>query len=415
MTGLLGGILMAALAGAQAAPLTLDQAIAEALRAEPGLQAARAQIDVARAERHQAELRPNPAASFDQREQIGGMDRQTSIGVMLPLDLYGRGPRIDSAGFASDRTKAMVSDRERLLAAAVRDRYGDVLAASRRLAVVDGVVAAARQTLDLLSNRVREGAAPTLDRDLALVELRRLEGERALQAGRVDVASRNLDIVLGRPADAPVVLADSLEQLASDSVSENTPPAGDRADVQAATADLAAMRAQTSLAEQADKPTFTVVGGYMRMESGFPLRGVTAAGMLAPIQMTGHNVVVGVTVSLPLVDHGQAAVAAAKAREAAAAAALAERRLAASGEVAAAEARLAAARASLLAYGDDTRALARRNVDVMRETYVLGRATLLDVLTEQRRFLDFEGGYVAALAEAAAAVTELQRAKGALK
>ena len=394
--------------------LTLDQAIAEALKAEPGLQAARAEIDISRGDRRQAELRPNPEVSVEQREQAGGMDRQTTIEAMLPLDLFRRAPRIAGAGREVDRSEATVRDRERLLAAAVRERYGDVLVATRQVEVIDAVVAAAQQTLDVIAGRVREGAAPPLDRDLALVELRRLQGERALAAGRVEAARSTLDVVLGRSPAAPLALADSLERLAGNS-RVDAAPGPERGDVQAAVADLAVARAQTSLAMQSARPELTLVGGYMRMTSGFPLSGVTSAGALAPIEMTGHNFAVGIRMSLPVFDRGQGAVAAAKARETAASDTLAARRLAADGEIATARARLTAAQAAVAAYAGDTGALARRNLDVVRETYTLGRGTLLDVLTEQRRYLDFESGYIAALAEAFAATTDLQRAKGAIQ
>jgi cobalt-zinc-cadmium efflux system outer membrane protein len=294
----------------------------------------------------------------------------------------------------------------------VRERYGEALVAARRLEVMDAVVAAARQTLDVLSNRVREGAAPPLERDLALVDVRRLEGERALEAGRAATARSNLNVLLGRAPQTPVTLADSLERLAA------VPPGGeaagtvDRADVQAAAADVELAHAQANLAGQGSKPEINVFGGYMRMNAMFPQSGFGPTGAIEPIHGIFHNVAIGVKVSLPLFDKGQGTLAAAKAREAAAASALAERRLAAAGEATAAEARLSAARQALGSFADDTRALARRNVDVVRETYTLGRATLLDVLNEQRRYLDFEGAYTSALAEAYAAVTDLQRAKG---
>jgi cobalt-zinc-cadmium efflux system outer membrane protein len=406
--------LLLAASGAAAQGLTLDQASAEALRAEPGLRAARAEADVARGERRQAELRPNPDVSIEQREQAGGMDRQTTIEAMVPLDIFRRAPRIERAGILVDRADALARDRERLLAATVRERYGDALTAARRLEVMTAVVAAAQQTVDVLASRVREGAAPPIDRDVALVELRRLEGERALEAGRGDAARSRLNVILGRAPNAPLTLADSLDRLAATEVPDSAPP-GERADVRAAVAEVDAARAETALAAQMAKPEVSLVGGYMRMTSAFPLSGVTAAGSLAPIQMTGHNFTVGVRMSLPVFDRGQGSVAAATAREAAAAATLAERRLAADGELAEARARLAAARAAVAVYAEDTRALARRNVDVVRETYALGRGTLLDVLAEQRRYLDFEAGYIAALADAYNAATDLQRAKGALQ
>jgi cobalt-zinc-cadmium efflux system outer membrane protein len=277
------------------------------------------------------------------------------------------------------------------------------------------VVAAARRTFDLLANRVAEGAAAPLERDLALVELRRLEGERALESGRRAVALSNLNILLGRAPGSSLTLADSLEHLATVPVAGGDVPTPDRADVQAAAADLAVARAGTRLAQQDGKPEISLFGSYMRMDAGFPQSGVNMSGSLEPIHGIFHNVALGVKVSLPVFDRGKGNAAAATARETMASHVLDGRRLVAAGEVASAAERLTAARQALTSYDDETRALARRNVDVVRETYSLGRATLLDVLTEQRRYLDFEAAYIGALAEAFAATTDLQRAKGALK
>jgi len=60
MTSLLLNVLVTGLLAQLPAPraLTLDQAIAEALRAEPGLAAARAERDAARADTQQAARRP---------------------------------------------------------------------------------------------------------------------------------------------------------------------------------------------------------------------------------------------------------------------------------------------------------------------------------------------------------------------
>jgi outer membrane protein TolC len=43
--------------------------------------------------------------------------------------------------------------------------------------------------------------------------------------------------------------------------------------------------------------------------------------------------------------------------------------------------------------------LARHNLDVLQQTYQLGRASLSDVLAERRRFLDLETTYTAVLAD----------------
>ena len=56
-----------------------------------------------------------------------------------------------------------------------------------------------------------------------------------------------------------------------------------------------------------------------------------------------------------------------------------------------------------------------RNLDVVRETYELGRSTLTDVLAEQRRYLEIEMGYTDALRAAFDARTALKQARGDVK
>jgi hypothetical protein len=63
-------------------------------------------------------------------------------------------------------------------------------------------------------------------------------------------------------------------------------------------------------------------------------------------------------------------------------------------------------------YDTSTHDLARRNLDVVRQTFELGRATVYDVLAEQRRYLEFEQAYTAALLEAWEAHADLRRAVG---
>jgi cobalt-zinc-cadmium efflux system outer membrane protein len=396
--------------------LTLEQAIAEGLRGEPALRAARLEIDAAKGERQQAALRPNPAVSFEQREQVGGMDRQTSVGVDLPLDLFRRGPRMDAAARTIDATEAMVRDRERLLAGSIRERYGDVVASARRLEVIGAVLDASRTTYDLLRNRAAEGAAPPLDRDVALVDLRRLESERELAAGRVLTALTTLKQLLGRPPNAELTLREPLDVLVGGTgASARDEAAPERADIREAAANVAAAQARSRQAVQERKPEVSLFAGYMRMDQGFAQRGLGPTGLLEPIQGVFHNASGGVRVSVPVFNRAQGAIAAAQAREKAASATLTARQLAAATELAIATARVDAARRALATYSGETRALAQRNADVVRETYTLGRATLFDVLNEQRRFLEFEAAYTEALAEMFSAQTALRLAMGEIQ
>jgi cobalt-zinc-cadmium efflux system outer membrane protein len=119
-------------------------------------------------------------------------------------------------------------------------------------------------------------------------------------------------------------------------------------------------------------------------------------------------------VMLPLWNRNQGAVAAARGERAAAAARLDAARLTARAEVATAETQAAQALHALGLVSDSV-VLARKNLDVIRQTHDLGRGTLQDVLTGQRRYLDVEREYTAALRDAFEARTSLEFARGAMK
>jgi outer membrane protein TolC len=123
-------------------------------------------------------------------------------------------------------------------------------------------------------------------------------------------------------------------------------------------------------------------------------------------------VAAGAAVTVPLRDRNQGSVAAAHAQRAGASAQLEAARLTAQAEVAAARVRDEHARQAVAVYTSDTRALARQNLNVVSQTYELGRATVFDVLTEQRRYLDVERAFTTALREAYEARQALRRALG---
>ena len=79
------------------AGLGLDTAIARALEREPSLRAVRSDIEAARGLQQQADLHPNPTLTFERRDEPGGTDNLTSIGIEWPLDLSRRGGRVQTA------------------------------------------------------------------------------------------------------------------------------------------------------------------------------------------------------------------------------------------------------------------------------------------------------------------------------
>ena len=59
-------------------------------------------------------------------------------------------------------------------------------------------------------------------------------------------------------------------------------------------------------------------------------------------------------------------------------------------------------------------AVARQNLEVVRKTYELGRVSLLDLIAEQRRYIDIETGYTEALKQTYDAVVEIERTVGTM-
>jgi cobalt-zinc-cadmium efflux system outer membrane protein len=84
-------------------------------------------------------------------------------------------------------------------------------------------------------------------------------------------------------------------------------------------------------------------------------------------------------------------------------------------EVTAAFAQYEAVQRALDIYTQGVREVARQNLEVVRQTYTLGRATLLDVIAEQRRYIDVETGYTETLKQAYDTVVDIERAVGTLE
>ena len=396
--------------------LTLPDAIGRALEHEPAIRAARTETDVARGMRLQAALRPNPTASFMQQEEPTGTDSQTKIEVQWPLDLFRKPGRVTVAEREIEATERAVADRERLLAADVRMKYGEVAAALRELAVSDDVVAATVRQSALVRARVEQGSTPPLERNMVDVEVRRLEAERILQAGKVEVALVALKRLIGVSADERFQVRDTLESLVQTDVAVPLPSAapavGTRPDVQEAEARLRLAEARIDRARRDGRVDVSLFGMYMRMDAGFPQQGVDSKGDLERVRGVFHYVSGGAMVTVPVRNRNQGEIASAQAVRVGAEATLAAVQLTARAEVAGAKARDDYARRAIAVYAEGARTLARQNLDVVTQTYELGRATVFDVLTEQRRYLDLERAYTAALREALEARTALRRALG---
>src|SRR5437867_11192985 len=218
--GTLALLVVAALAAAgiaQAQPgaaVTVHELVARALTDSPDPRAARAEIDAAVGRLQQAGLRPNPMLELGGQKAVSP-DNNLTIGLSVPLDLNGRKEgRVGVAERELQMKRAQVRDRERRLAADVRMKAGELLAARRGLAVTDDLLSVNRDALRLVQNRVRQGATPELEENLMLVEVNRLDATRQMLASRGEIASLQLNALAGMAPDAPLALRGDLASAA---------------------------------------------------------------------------------------------------------------------------------------------------------------------------------------------------------
>ena len=409
----------ASVAAAQAAPprtlVTADDVVARALKEHPELAAARAEVEAARARLQQAGLRPNPMLDLAGQQNVAGPDNSVSVGVTVPLDLNGRKEgRLAVAEREVELKGAQLADRERRLRAEIRLKAGEALAARRNLAVARELLDVNRQGLGLIEERVRRGATPLLEGSLLLVEVNRLDAAQQLLESRVEVLQLQLKALAGLPPDEPLDVGGALEAAAvrMDRGSGLTRATAGRPDIRAARAEAAMARARIQKEEAEGRWDASVTVGYQRQETGFGLSGITDRGGTRPIQDTFHMVGGGLTITLPVRNRNEGNIKAAQAETRAA-----DRRrelleLVARQEVASAYTQYEAARRSLETYGRGVRDLARQNLDTVRQSHGLGRSSLLDVIAEQRRFIEVEHGYTEVLKQVYDAAVEIERAIG---
>jgi cobalt-zinc-cadmium efflux system outer membrane protein len=349
------------------------------------------------------------------QDSVTGPDNNITASLTLPLDLGGRkAGRVGVAGRELEQKRTQVADRERQLRAEVRMKAGELLAAQRNLGITEELLQVNQKALDLVRQQVARGAVPALEENLLRVEVNRLAASRRLLESQVAVLTLQLKTLVGLGPEAPLVLRGELR------------PMPLRFDLQeglaralAARSDLRMARAEGAMAEamilkERAEGRFdaSINIGYMRQNFGYDLMGLTERGETQPIQDTFHYVGGGVTIMLPLRNRNQGNVAAAMAEATAAERRLAVIALTIRQEVTAAFTQYEAAQRALEISTQGVREVARQNLEVVRQSYELGRASLLDLIAEQRRYIEVELSYTESLKQAYDAVVDIERAVG---
>ena len=410
---LLAAFLLGTVAVAAQAQTTADDLVKLALERNGELQAARQMIAEVRGRLRQAGLKANPMLETSGTQSVNSPDNYLMLGMELPLELKGRRrARVDVAAKEIEVREAEVKDFERKLASDVRMKFSTMIAAQRNLRLTDDLLKLTRDLLRVVNARVQEGKSAPLEANLLAVELSRIEAMRIGADSQVEVAMLDLKKTIGVNPDEPLPLS-------GDFVTERQFSARGELILQALKnrPDLVAARAAEMLAaaqlEQArtegrvDASIFT---NYQRMNLGYDVNGLNEAGALVPVTGVFHMLTFGVRLQLPTRNKNQGNIEAAVAAVDTARLRREFAEMVARNEVASAYVRFERAGSAITVYRENVLKQAQKNLEVIRMAYEFGQKTVLDYISEQRRFVELETGFTSLLKEAFDALIEIERA-----
>lgn len=376
--------------------LTLDEALERAQANNPVLAAAGWSVDIARGEREQAALLPNPELSWEVEDSRSDT-RTTTVQITQPIELGGkRGARTELANRGIDAAGLELERARNALRAEVIQAFHGSLQAQMRVALAEQSQALANRGVVIAEGRVRAGKVSPTELTRAQVqlaevglELRRANQERAS-------AQVQLQVALGGDASAAV-------QPTGDAAELPDMPAAGR--LMRALPGSAELRLAQRLIDQQD------AAFALEKSRRIPDLNISLGSQYSAEDRERVNVV-GLSMPIPLFDRNQGNVLAAarRADQARDQRNAAELRL--RGAVQEALGQWQAASAEVEAFRSTLLPAASRAVDSTARGFEMGKFAYLDVLDAQRTLIQARTGYVQALASATAAWVSLERIYG---
>ena len=396
-------------AGAQAAGLTLDQAIRAAVRDNKDLQAARQVVEIAQARLLQAGLPPNPSLELGMRNDLlfGNHGEYTASAAFTQrFPITGRIARQkDVARVDVALATTEVEQAERKLAGEVAGRFYRVLVLDHQIRLRDRLIRTDQKLVKVTRNRFRVAEVSELDVNTARLELQRLMQERTLLESQRALQQARLAQLLGIPVGQPLEVDDRLPSLVPlPSLAEEQDRAlALRPDLRAALLGVDRARAELALAKAERWGDWTVSVG---LEQG---RRVIEG---APPQSSDRALGVSLSIPLPLLNKNQGRVAEAIAADTQADARIEALKFNIGSEVASVYAEAQRLQAAVRQYQDGMLALSDRNVRLAQQGYNMGQASIQTVVQAQRQQSDLYIAYQNALGQYLQAIVALHNAVG---
>ncbi|HUF03577.1 MAG TPA: TolC family protein [Aridibacter sp.] len=367
-----------------------DEAVRIALASNDELAAMKLETESSSRMVGQAEQRARPSVGFESRQQVGGSRNRSMVVGTIPLELGGRrSSRTALAERMAALDRALYEEKERMLAAEVRTKFGRALAKALKLKLTEDTLLFVIESYELVKANVSEGETAPLEENMLLVEVNRLRSMREKDEGAVRIALLELKNLMGIGPEGPLVLKGNFDGLV-----EPLPPLrvatevalSRRPDLEALRAAIEVGRAKIDQYESDSGIDAALNLGYERMTDDFFRGG-------------DHMVIFGVRITLPYGNRNRDAIEASVLDRQAAEQRLEFGELVVRREVASAFARYEYAVKALEIFRVGVASEAFRNLEVVRQTYEFGSVSLIDYLSEQGRYLDYQAGLIDAQLE----------------
>ena len=385
-------------------PLTVDEAVRQAVKNNPRLSAAVLDVSASQSGVRSARALANPSLVF-----APGLTSSSGSGdeVLLSQPLELNGTRSARGGVANAQlrvTQAEAVVELRGLVSATKFAYYQ-LEQARELQALALEVLKNAQELDRVTRLLVEGGRrPGIDLAQTGIEVGRSQQQVTIADSNVTSAVAALNTLLGRPADTAVGPLSALSP-SSDSIDESAlvrQALRARAEIASATATRDTFLQEARLARAEGRPDLAP-----QIRFGSLVRGVPAAD-------SGNGFGIGLSVNLPIFDYGSRRN---RIRQAETSARAQSDRIIATQnlvqqEVIQAIARLRAAQRVAQSYQSGILDQSRRLLEGSRRAFQEGAAgtSILTILEAQRTYSAVQTDYINALATQAQSRAELERA-----
>lgn len=378
---------------ATSSPLTLEQAVAKALAANPTLRAAALDVAIAEGTRRQAGFFPNPEVSFVREGTQRGTRTQT-VQLSQVLELGGkRSARINLAERERSLAAGNLSVARSDLRADVTAAYFDALSAQERAQIAQASLDVASKAAFAAERRVAAGRVSPVEQDRSAVALSTSRLELAQAQSEVSIAMLTLAAYWGEtvavsrplaPPDLDLAPAPSLTELQQ---RLDASPQLRRSRLQ-----VEREEAQVGLDRSQRMPDVTLMVGRKKDDE------------------IGHaQTVLGVSLPIPLFNRNQGSLQASLSRAEKARTELEASRLRLHQSLTTAYQRAQLSREQVRSMREDILPRAQRVFDAAVTGFEAGKFSFLDVLDAQRTLLQIRTQYIQALYDRYRAVADLGR------